>query len=892
MIISTGMSEINPRTKRRYKNNEINLRWREEIDGKWVRQEKTVTDFHPYLFLNPKNFYRKSRGKSGHTVRRVIRAAPDIRKAITEEIHDVEFEFKDENGKHYHDAEGNLLYKVVFPYPGALYRYRRLFGPSYEGDVPYEDRFAIDNIDEMKPYKMRKLFVDLEALQYRKDDMAEGVEYEQQWNRKINQEICVIGAYDNYSETYTIWAQHKNLEQIDYAKVYDDEHPVIIKQFFDEFGLLTDFVDYVDDIDPDVLLAWAAGFYDWPSLYYRLRVHGLEHHLSPSSLGKNRYMKAPDYKGNEYRAFEKSQDQPINGRITICLKNLFQRIHKDSKSADLPSGKLDLVGQTLFGRGKTEFRPDFYDKDYDVFIDDYLYYNYRDVQLMVDIDRDFNLIEGQQKLQELGMCRYASTLSGSAYARVYFMRKADFKQRSGMGFGIELAEELKWKIIGAIVLDPEELNTVGLHKNVAILDFAGLYPSMMEAYNTSWETKVTDGSERDDDIVGDNCRFRREPLGVLPLCVNELNVLRDEYKRLRQEATDSNEIRKWDDAQKTVKRLRASFYGLMGFQRFGWADKDIARTITYGGRTALKDIMAESERLGYKVLYGHTDSIFLSMGDDLSVKECVDKAKELSAHLTEMVQSTLKTKAVEVDLEAVMDRFYLPRRNRYGGRLVWDDKYGFEIANRDITNRMKIQGLEYKHTNSSPISREIQFTCLNMIWDEAEHSEVIDYVKGVITSVRQGEYPREKLYRRGKLGKWLHAKPYGYPHHPLYHLAGTNPNSSPDAEHEEDECYGNLTDRAKAAAWYNLVIADEYNPPIDKGEQLYMTLALDGPTWIPSGGYIGFQEYEQISDYTLDIEKIIVKEVVGKIEHLMYGIGMDNMSLLKPEKRVFTIEGL
>ena len=28
-----------------------------------------------------------------------------------------------------------------------------------------------------------------------------------------------------------------------------------------------------------------------------------------------------------------------------------------------PSMKLDVVGQTLFGRGKTEFRPDFYDEN-------------------------------------------------------------------------------------------------------------------------------------------------------------------------------------------------------------------------------------------------------------------------------------------------------------------------------------------------------------------------------------------------------------------------------------------------------------------------------------------------------------------------------------------------
>ena len=130
------------------------------------------------------------------------------------------------------------------------------------------------------------------------------------------------------------------------------------------------------------------------------------------------------------------------------------------------------------------------------------------------------------------------------------MRKADFKQVSGWSDAGQIDD---WELQGAIVLDPEELGTVGLHKNVTMLDFSGLYPSMMVAFNTSHETLVPKGQERDDDIIGDRCRFRKNPVGLLPKCVMELDVLRDEYKRLRGEAgethgKDSKEYKKWDDA--------------------------------------------------------------------------------------------------------------------------------------------------------------------------------------------------------------------------------------------------------------------------------------------------------------------------------------------------------
>jgi DNA polymerase elongation subunit (family B) len=85
----------------------------------------------------------------------------------------------------------------------------------------------------------------------------------------------------------------------------------------------------------------------------------------------------------------------LRGRIVIALDRLFERVYRDSKSTNLPSNKLDIVGQKLFGRGKTEFRPDFYDQDYHKFLNDYLYYNFRDVQLMVDIEDKYNLVNGQ-----------------------------------------------------------------------------------------------------------------------------------------------------------------------------------------------------------------------------------------------------------------------------------------------------------------------------------------------------------------------------------------------------------------------------------------------------------------------------------------------------------------
>jgi DNA polymerase elongation subunit (family B) len=893
MLVSTGVKDGWP-------SNELILRWREQNElGHWVRKEKIETDFHPYLYINPK--YAKARvdNKKIDSAILVDRIESEYYGASVETDTDAVA------------ANGDVLWRVSFKSPNMVKKFTREISGSYEGDVPYGDRYLIDNVSALPEYEPRKVFIDLEALQYhRTSDGPENIRKRgaiwADW-----QMINVIGCYDSYTKTYVLWTQHPkcsehlpSLTVVNSKKMMKyDGIDVEIRDFANEFTMLSDFVAWLDNIDPDMLLAWGMGFYDLPTLYARLESLGIgADKLSPSSLGKHRHVEPPSKWTKDRYNWTR---QPINGRIVISLDKLFERVYRDSKSTNLPSNKLDIVGQKLFGRGKTKFRPDFYAQDYHLFLENYLYYNFRDVQLMIEIEDKYNIVSGQMALQRLAKCQFESTFYGSHYARVYFMRKAAFKQKTGHYNAGKSDEVLR----GAIVLDPEELDTVGLHKNVAILDFSGLYPSCMIAANCSFETKVAKGEEREDDIIGDGCRFRRKPVGILPASVIELDKLRDEYKALRDEAgakhgKTSNAFRKWDDAQKTVKRLRATFYGLMAFKGFSWSDMDIARTITKFGRDALTTIIKASEELGYKVIYGHTDSIFVKMGNDLSAEECVEQANFLAGYLTDLMQKKLQSDAMVVETEMFMDRFYLPRRNRYGGRVVWMPEVGFEIAKEAVDDRMKIQGLEARHANTSPVGRGIQLSALKDIWDDKSASTVTQNLLKYIDNIRQGNVSEDDLLSRARLGKWLpnreamraigmtkdtEEKQQMYLKNTSWHYAegATNENVSINSD-GDNSCYTNLDGNARGAAWHNIVLSNVEYPPLDKGDSFYTTFVNAGPTWIPSGGYVSFHDPEQIAEYTIDIEKIIEKHVVGKLDHIMYGIGM-SLDDLRPMEHKFMV---
>ena len=93
---------------------------------------------------------------------------------------------------------------------------------------------------------------------------------------------------------------------------------------------------------------------------WRTQTCSLKHGEKKANEASNRY------KGVQYRWTE----QPLPGRIVISLDKLYERIYRDSKSTNLPFAK--RCCWQLPGRGKTEFRPDFYDADYDKFMDDFL----------------------------------------------------------------------------------------------------------------------------------------------------------------------------------------------------------------------------------------------------------------------------------------------------------------------------------------------------------------------------------------------------------------------------------------------------------------------------------------------------------------------------------------
>jgi len=565
------------------KNRKIHQRWRDS-DGERVEQD--IEGFKPYFYI---------RATDKRPTMYVVKES--FYNAGNDKWHNVtlKFPFEYENSDEV-NLKGQALTKVYVNKPGDVPSARELFKETYEADIPFHYRYCVDEVSEIPEYKLRKWYWDME------------------WQVGGEYDGCItcIVVYDNYNEEYTtyVWfpkEANEVVKKIGVPNIYNSEK-----------SMLEAFMVDIQEQDPDMMLAWFGTKFDLPKLIHRLYANGIDSRkLSPVN----------DIKGVTERGIGKIVDsyspieQPIRGRIVLNLDLAFERQWNDAQKGTLPSLALEYVAMTLFGEGKkknSKFtdKNEFFSRGWLEDTQNYLEYALTDVELLVRIDEENFTSEAVLALQRVLAAPFDACFYASNMGSIYFMRHATWKAPTGIkkticescGKEVKVAKRcssckafMGQQYEGAMIYDPMSEGTNGLHLGIAAFDFAGLYPSMMLARNISWETKSNeptpfavnlktprDFSECEEE---DMRYYKTDNLGLLPKAVFKLNSLRDNYKAKMYEARengDMHEYQKWNTNQMAIKRLRASFYGIVAYRGFGWYDVDVAASITASAREAIR----------------------------------------------------------------------------------------------------------------------------------------------------------------------------------------------------------------------------------------------------------------------------------------------------------------
>ena len=223
---------------------------------------------------------------------------------------------------------------------------------------------------------------------------------------------------------------------------------------------------------------------------------------------------------------------------------------------------------------------------------------------------------------------------------------------------------------------------VGRYDYVTTFDFASLYPSCMDAFNTCYATLLPNGVSNemirqyypsiksDKDIRTIRCEQKdgvfinkfvnqRVKKGLLPSIVRTLLQKRGEAKRASADA-----YKRGDTMTGFLQFVRQLALKITANSVYGYTDApgdrsctEVAQSVTASGRALIIWVAGEIARVfGYARVYGDTDSVMIHIKDATSYKDAYDKSKIVLDYLNRVLQY------VEYDSEG---RIYLPPESEW-----------------------------------------------------------------------------------------------------------------------------------------------------------------------------------------------------------------------------------
>jgi DNA polymerase I len=166
------------------------------------------------------------------------------------------------------------------------------------------------------------------------------------------------------------------------------------------------------------------------------------------------------------------------------------------------------------------------------------------------------------------------------------------------------------KYKGAIVVDP----VPGVHFNVAVMDFASLYPSIIKVYNLGYQTLLCKHEECKTNKVPETSSWICTKNKALEsLLIGSLRDLRVKwYKPKSKDKTLPKDLRSWYNViPSALKVILNASYGVFGSPAFGLYCPPVAEATAAIGRHVITQTIEKAKALNIEVLYGDTDSLFL-----------------------------------------------------------------------------------------------------------------------------------------------------------------------------------------------------------------------------------------------------------------------------------------
>ncbi|MDC5803327.1 DNA polymerase II [Vibrio europaeus] len=496
-----------------------------------------------------------------------------------------------------------------------------------------------------------------------------------------------------------------------------------------EKELLLALVDWFNQFDPDVIVGWNVIDFDFRLLHKRA-----ERNQVKLMLGRGK-------QSSFFRTSNTTQQAFISipGRVVMDGIDTLK-----TATYHFRSWSLEAVSQELLGEGKkihnVHDRMDEINQMYHHDKPSLAKYNLQDCVLVNKIFAHTHLLEfaiERSKLTGVELDRVGGSVA--AFTNLYL------PQIHRAGYVAPNLHPENWLASpGGYVMD----SIPNLYDSVLVLDFKSLYPSIIRSFLIDPMGLIEGlqqdiGLEQEQAVPGFRGGQFHRTRHFLPEMIESLWAARDVAKKNNEKAFSQ-----------AIKIIMNSFYGVLGSSGCRFFDTRLASSITMRGHEIMKQTKVLIEEKGYQVIYGDTDSTFVSLNGQFSQSQADEVGHQLVDYINEWWTNHLHEEynlnsILELEYETHYKKFLMPtiRGQETGSK----KRYAGLIGEGD-SERLIFKGLESARTDWTPLAQEFQQMLYSMVFHGENPS---DYIRGFVEQTKAGDFDDKLVYQK-RLRRKLH----------------------------------------------------------------------------------------------------------------------------------------
>ena len=529
----------------------------------------------------------------------------------------------------------------------------------------------------------------------------------------------------------------------------------------DEYNLIDRFLEWWQQVSPDVITGWNCELYDIPYIVRRIE----------RLMGEKVVKKLSPWNNVRQREIQMHGRPQITCELAGISVIDYLDLYKKFTYTNQESYRLDHIAFVELGQRKldhSEFDTfkDFYTGNWQKFIE----YNIIDVEL---VDR----LEDKMKLIELALTMaYDAKVN---YNDVFFQVRTwdaiiyNYLKKKNIVIPPKERSEKDSQYAGAYVKEP----IPGKYDWVVSFDLNSLYPHLIMQYNISPETlqdtrhpsttvnkilneELTFEMYKDYAVCANGAMYRKDVKGFLPELMEKMYgdrvifkkkmlAAKQQYEKTPTKALEK-EIARCNNIQMAKKISLNSAYGAIGNQYFRYFKLANAEAITLSGQVSIRWIenrmnkrlnkILKTENVDY-VIASDTDSIYLNLGPFVDwVFKDREKTPEVIVDFLNKVCEVEFGPYIESSYQALADyvnaydqKMQMKREN-IADRGIWTAKKRYILNVWDSEGvryaepKLKIMGIEAVKSSTPAPCRQMIKDGLKLVMSSTE-DDVIKFIE-------------------------------------------------------------------------------------------------------------------------------------------------------------------